>query len=130
MYFPKIPYLINIFVFLAWDSGDIMEPKLWVGMGSGKVFIYDASTWIVTKVIELSSNRIVRLWNLYIFIPIIIYLLSFKKVFILGLGDQVWAASLDATIYVVNKRTLQSNYRLVGHSDAVTSLCYHKPTGY
>ncbi|XP_074657032.1 DENN domain-containing protein 3-like isoform X2 [Tubulanus polymorphus] len=86
------------------DSNEQMaiEPMLWVGMGSGKVKVYNASKWfLVSECIQAEK----------------------KVVCLLAVGDhQVWAGSFDHVIYIIDVATATCNQKLLEHDDMMSHM--------
>ncbi|XP_078372153.1 DENN domain-containing protein 3-like [Oculina patagonica] len=80
------------------DSG----PKVWCAMGSGDVVVIDATEWEYETHMRHAKDRVSCL---------------------LAVGkNQVWAASLDTTIYVINTLTGKAYQQLLGHHDSISHI--------
>ncbi|XP_077990292.1 DENN domain-containing protein 3-like [Glandiceps talaboti] len=78
------------------------SPKLWCALGTGKIRVFDASTWICESQFIEAKDRVCCL-------------MSVK-------GDQVWAGSFDTTIYIIDIDKYTANKRLIDHADFVSDL--------
>lgn len=80
------------------DSG----PKLWCAMGSGIIAVINATTWEYEAHMRHANKRMSCL---------------------LAVGNnQVWAGSLDTTIYVINTQTGKADQQLLGHRDTLSHI--------
>ncbi|KAJ7365979.1 Rab guanyl-nucleotide exchange factor [Desmophyllum pertusum] len=80
------------------DSG----PKVWCAMGSGLVVVIDADEWEYEAHMRHAKDRVSCL---------------------LAVGkNQVWAGSLDTTIYVINTLTGKADQQLLGHRDSLSHM--------
>nr|XP_006818634.1 PREDICTED: DENN domain-containing protein 3-like [Saccoglossus kowalevskii] len=84
------------------DGEEDNSPKLWCALGSGKIRVFDASTWICESQFIQAKDRVCCL-------------LSVK-------GHQVWAGSFDTTIYIIDVASNTANKRLIDHTDFVSDL--------
>ncbi|CAH1774894.1 unnamed protein product [Owenia fusiformis] len=88
------------------DSEIELGPKLWCAMGSGKVLVYDASTWLLQAKFTQAKGRVVCL---------------------VAVGEnQIWAGSFDKTIYVIDIATVTSNQSLMEHTDMLSDITVSK----
>ncbi|XP_070534995.1 DENN domain-containing protein 3-like isoform X2 [Ptychodera flava] len=78
------------------------SPKLWCGLGNGKIRVFDASTWICESQFIEAKDRVCCL-------------MSVK-------GQQVWAGSFDTTIYIIDVASCTANKRLIDHTDFVSDM--------
>ncbi|ELU12620.1 hypothetical protein CAPTEDRAFT_218926 [Capitella teleta] len=79
-----------------------MGPQLWCGLASGRIYVYDASSWMLHQPPIQASSRVVCLC---------------------AVGDtQVWAGSFDCIIYIIDTRTRCYHQTLRKHTDLVTDI--------
>ncbi|XP_020622107.1 DENN domain-containing protein 3-like [Orbicella faveolata] len=77
-------------------------PKVWCAMGSGFVVVTDATEWEYETHMRHAKDRVSCL---------------------LAVGkNQVWAGSLDTTIYVINTQTGKADQQLLGHRDSISHM--------
>lgn len=78
------------------------EPKVWCAMGSGVVVVIDTKEWEHETHMKHAKDRVSCL-------------LAVEE-------NQVWAGSLDTTIYVINTQTGKADQQLLGHHDLLSHM--------
>lgn len=76
--------------------------SIWCGMGSGAIMIYETDRWSCVSELRYAKNRISCL--------------------LLVTNNQLWAASYDSVIYVINTDTKKSEQQLQNHTDFVSDI--------
>uniref|UniRef100_A0A4W4GIY8 UDENN domain-containing protein n=1 Tax=Electrophorus electricus TaxID=8005 RepID=A0A4W4GIY8_ELEEL len=91
---------------LLYTPGWIAEtPKLWCGLSSGTVVVFDAATWSMQhNCIQVGTKQLNCM---------------------LGLDqEQVWIGSQDSVIYIINTRSMSCHKQLTEHRAEVTAFLY------
>ncbi|XP_071962010.1 DENN domain-containing protein 3-like isoform X2 [Antedon mediterranea] len=83
-------------------SDDSDSCKLWCGMASGKVKIFDGRTWMQEAEFCDAKDRVCCLMSV-------------------GTGS-VWAGSFDTNIYIIDVDTYTANKKICDHSDFVSDM--------
>ncbi|XP_035386557.1 DENN domain-containing protein 3 [Electrophorus electricus] len=89
---------------LTFSDGDQAEtPKLWCGLSSGTVVVFDAATWSMQhNCIQVGTKQLNCM---------------------LGLDqEQVWIGSQDSVIYIINTRSMSCHKQLTEHRAEVTAF--------
>ena len=77
--------------------------SLHLGMGSGAIVVYETEKWNYLSELRYAKKRINRLLHL-------------------AGTKQIWAASIDTVIYVINKDTRVLEQQLQKHTDFVSEI--------
>ncbi|XP_033120295.1 DENN domain-containing protein 3-like isoform X2 [Anneissia japonica] len=83
-------------------SDEDSSPKLWCAMASGKVKVFDATTWMFETEFCDAKDRVCCLLSVGV--------------------DSVWAGSFDTNIYIIDVDTYTANQKLCDHSDYVSDM--------
>ncbi|XP_048583738.1 DENN domain-containing protein 3 [Nematostella vectensis] len=76
--------------------------EVWCGLGSGAVAVIDAVSWKLVTQFRYAKDRVSCL------VPV---------------GDEhIWVGSMDTTIYIINRRTMQADQQLHGHADYISHM--------
>ncbi|CAL1542255.1 unnamed protein product [Lymnaea stagnalis] len=86
------------------DSQNSIPPRLWCGMGDGKVRVFDATNWVLERSFVQIKNTVSAL---------------------LAVGEAtVWAGSHG--IYIIDTETISCNKTLTEHTEFVTDIALSK----
>lgn len=89
------------------DSDVDVNPKLWCGLGCGKVVVFDAASWSLKQnCIHLGDSRLNCMMGLD--------------------QDQVWIGSEDSVIYIINTRSMLCHKQLTEHRGELTDFTLEK----
>ncbi|XP_029695039.1 DENN domain-containing protein 3-like isoform X1 [Takifugu rubripes] len=85
------------------DSGNEMNPKLWVALEGGRVVVFDASTWsMLQDCIQVGESQLNCMLGL--------------------VHGEVWIGSQDSIIYIIDTQSMSCNKQLTEHRHEVTGL--------
>ncbi|XP_059174697.1 DENN domain-containing protein 3-like [Physella acuta] len=91
---------VEVLLYTAGYSQNNVPPRLWCGMGDGKVRVFDATNWSLERSFVQAKNTVSAM---------------------LAVGDlTVWVGSYG--IYIIDTETIRSNKTLTEHSDLVSDM--------
>ncbi|XP_014662180.1 PREDICTED: DENN domain-containing protein 3-like [Priapulus caudatus] len=93
---------VEALLYIPGNGEDLVSPKLWVALGSDRVMVYDAATWIPEPTVVNVPSRVYRF---------------------LQVGEKhIWAAAKDGTIHVIAMETVAVSRKLLAHGDTISDL--------